>query len=387
MTALAGGVAWQRALSQLQAKSWNAARAPTARHWLEFFYSCTSASTTRAAQNPTRLWTPPLPKSLRLFIAECLVDVVRLARLRQLLSPAPAGICCDARAAKEAAAGRQGGEGHEASASLCAAADASGVFLSAAAPSQLVELLSHCCAAHETPRDVEQVAGWLREAAALLRFFTPPAAAFHVAAQPPPRRRLYLTHAESLHALHHGLCTLLLRPLATGAGRAAVDDALDEEVALLAIWLLQKSRPEGADDAPVISSTPASSRSSVGGAGHRKCTGMGDALQETQMLLASRTATRAWLLQLPALLRDGCGNAHGGSGGGAVKKDSARFVAERQRGSFLCRLAGELLSSTLSAGSPNVCVPFVDRLALVDEAAVYAMHERLTAIAAGDGGG
>ncbi|RNF05355.1 hypothetical protein TraAM80_04554 [Trypanosoma rangeli] len=385
MAAGAGSEVWQRALSQLQAKSWDVARVPTARHWLEFFYSCTTTlSAARTPQNLTRHWTPPLPKSVRLFVAECLVDAARLARLQQILSASSAGICGGAHAGKGEG---QRGSRDEAVASLSAvgaAEDVTGVFLTASAPSEMVELLSHWCAADDAPRDVEQLVGWLREAAALMRFFTPLSVP-HSEAQTPPRRRLYLTYPESLRVLHHGLCTVLLRPQATKVEHASTDVAADEEGALLAIWLLQNSWPSGADLSPVSTSTPSSSHNRVDGSGHKEYDDVSNALQETQMLLASRKVTQAWLLHLPVFLRHGRGNAQGGGDG--VKKEGAQFIMDKLRCSFVCRLASELLPSTSSAGSPNVCVPFVDRLALVDEAAVHAMHEQLSSIATGDGGG
>ncbi|ESL08465.1 hypothetical protein TRSC58_03832 [Trypanosoma rangeli SC58] len=385
MAAGAGSEVWQRALSQLQAKSWDVARVPTARHWLEFFYSCTTPlSATRTAQNSTRHWTPPLPKSVRLFVAECLVDAARLARLQQLLSTSSAGICSDTHAGRRE--GQRGGR-DETVASLSAAGaaeDVTGVFLTAAAPSEMVELLSHWCAADDAPRDVEQLVGWLREAAALMHFFTPLAVP-QSEAQAPPRRRLYLTYPESLRVLHHGLCTVLLRPQPTEVEHASTDVAADEEGALLAIWLLQKLWPIGADPLPVSTFTSSSSHARVDGGGHEESDDVRNALQETQMLLASRKVTRAWLLHLPVFLRHGRGRDQGGGDG--VKTESARFITEKLRCSFVCRLAGELLPSTSSAGSPNVCVPFVDRLALEDEAAVHAMHEQLSSIATGDSRG
>ncbi|EKF38813.1 hypothetical protein MOQ_000974 [Trypanosoma cruzi marinkellei] len=393
MAAVATGGVWQKALAQLQAKSWNVGRAPTARCWLDFFRFCAIPSSTRTAQNRPSLLTSPLPTAVRLLIAESIMDVVRLARLHQLFSTSPVGMFCDSQDDR-----RHGGR-EETAASFWAGGvpdDVNGVFLTTdTSPfmpsSEMVEVLSHWCAAHETPHNVGQLLDWLREAVGFLRFFTPhPMSHLEGDAPPPPttttttKRRLYLTYPELLCVLHHGLFTFSLRPQANGVEYVSADVSVDEEVALLAIWLLQKSRNGDVEDYLVGPSLPPSSvhfdSNSNNNKNNKAVNKMENMLQETQMLLASRGPTRAWLLHLPGILRVRSEGANGLSSGAV--NDTVQRIIQMQSRSPVCRIASELLLCTSSsASSPNVCVPFVDRFALENEAAVYAMHAQLSSIA------
>ncbi|KAF5218605.1 hypothetical protein ECC02_008461 [Trypanosoma cruzi] len=389
MAAVAAGGVWQKALAQLQARSWNVGRAPTARCWLDFFRFCATPFSTNTGQNRPSLLTSSLPTSVRLLIAESIMDVVRLARLQQLFSTSPGGMFCELQDG-----GRQGSR-EETAASFWAGGvpdDVNGVFLTTdASPSmpssEMVEVLSHWCAAHEAPHDVAQLLGWLREAVGFLRFFTPQSISHLEGSAPPPQqqRRLYLTYSELLRVLHHGLFTFSLRPQANGVEHVSADVSVHEEVALLAIWLLQKLRNGDAEDGLVGPSNPPSSvhvdcNSNNNNNKEKALNKMENMLQETQMLLASRGATQAWLLHLPGILRD-CGENTNGLSSGVVN-DTARRIIKMQRRSPVCRIASELLLFTSSStSSPNVCVPFVDRFALENEAAVYAMHAQLSSIA------
>ncbi|KEG07903.1 hypothetical protein DQ04_08511010 [Trypanosoma grayi] len=374
---------WQKALAQLQQRTWGVGRVPSVQQWLDFFAAaaamtgatmtrataCTPPPAIRTAHTQGANYTPPLPRQVSLLIAESLVDAARLARLQQLLlSCSTPGVLQSGLGEVSDDDGARRDDNKDSSSSResrflaeCVPEDVSGVFLSAPphdAAAELVELLFHWCAAHDTPRDAAQLLKWLHEVSALLHFFTLHPLPQNATARP---WRLCLAYTEMLSALHRALCTIYLRPQSWAANdnRSEEKEAVpfEQDVALLALWLLRESM-RGATAAD----------SSLSHA---------DTLQLTQRLLASHTETQSWLLQLPAFLRGTCGGRSGAIMNGV---DLDGMLAR----SSLCQLVRQVVMPPASLGvSPNVCVPFIAAPAARDTAVVRAMSEQLSRIASG----
>ncbi|RHW71199.1 hypothetical protein DPX39_070017700 [Trypanosoma brucei equiperdum] len=385
---------WMSSLAQLQRLSWDVGRPPLLNHWLNFFVSLRSRNTPQiftegplgvvnnehkmvtshtSAAAAAVACTVPLPQEVRQVIAECFVDGARVAQLKNLLM-SPTGILTDASSINIC----EGNDGvfSEGKRDFCGTTEKKCRECLSTSPGNAApgadnhqcdfgEVLFLWCASHETPCHAQQLEAWLREAVGLLHFFTlrpgSKTEQLHII-----RPQECLEYSSILCVLLRALCAMFLRSgLNATKGCVAgptLSISFEEEVGLLSLWLLHSIRCLSVSSFTVL-------------------------LQLVQMLLASGTKTRAWLLEVPSLLRyDGSG-MKGHLNDDLSRKGPARLWDMWER-SPTCRIARDIVPITPNpSSSPSLQQLFTDPHASVGTNVVLSLNEELSQIATSSMGG